>query len=293
MRDDDLAIVEVVQRELREVRWPDAAELRARARRRSRRTVVLAAVVLAVVSGTTVAVAAQPGAVPTLARGAGPSGSARTEIPAEALLSRLDLPVKADVEMSAAGLGEPVQVDPTLEMCARKHDVSVAPVESRYSRSRNLLRADPVQNFPRQVLVQDVYRLAPAASGRLFADLDRFMLACKEWLQTTPTERNGRPVTVSIQHHWQVVARDFAGDRAVLLRHTRWLADARNQRVGPDGGEVLRAVVQVRDLVTVLTPDAGMAYPSLDPLERFDEAQVRNVAAIAADRLCPAANPRC
>jgi len=217
----------------------------------------------------------------------------RTEIPAEALLSRLDLPVTVDAEMTAAGLGEPVQVDATLEMCARDHDVRVAPVESRYSRSRNLLRADPIQTLPKQVLVQDVYRLTPAASGRLFADLDRFTRACAAWLEPAPTVRNGRPVTVSIQHHWQVAARDFAGDRAVLLRHTRSSADP-GEQLGPlDSREVLHAVVQVGDLVTVLTPDVGMEASSPDSSLMYDEEQVRELAVVAAGRLCPAANPRC
>ncbi|MEE3919679.1 hypothetical protein V2I01_19275 [Micromonospora sp. BRA006-A] len=53
MRDDDLAFIDVMQRDLRNVRWAEPAELRARARRRSRRTVAAAAVtVLALTSGT-------------------------------------------------------------------------------------------------------------------------------------------------------------------------------------------------------------------------------------------------
>ncbi|MFU8870670.1 hypothetical protein [Micromonospora sp. SL4-19] len=285
MRDEDMAFVDLVQRDLRDVRWPEPGEIRARARRRRRRTALVAGVaVLAVSSASAVAVAAHRDAPPTPAGVAG----ARAEIPAEALLSEPDLPVQADMEISESGLGEPVQVDSMLETCGREHGVSVAPVESRYSRSRNLLRADRIQRLPLQVLVQDVYRLAPAAPGRLFADLDRLVGACPTWLQTTPTERGGRPVTVSIQYRWQVLDLDFAGDRAVLLRRV-WSSEGWGS-AGLSNGEDLRAVVQVGDLVTVLTPDVGMNF---DPADKIDEGQVRDLALTAAERMCSAANPRC
>ncbi|MEK8108081.1 hypothetical protein NKG94_29765 [Micromonospora sp. M12] len=54
---DDLAIVEQIQRDLLDVRWPEPREIRARARRRSQRRIVVATAVLAIVGASAVAVA--------------------------------------------------------------------------------------------------------------------------------------------------------------------------------------------------------------------------------------------
>ncbi|MEV0429605.1 hypothetical protein [Micromonospora sp. NPDC050495] len=290
MRDD---FVDLVSRDLREVRWPEPADIRARARRRSRRTAVAAAMaVLALASASTVAVAARPGAAPTSAGPLSQPDPVGGEVPTFVLLSGNDLPVRANIELGDIGLGEPVRVDPLLETCAAENGVPPESVESRYSRSRNLLQAssagrDGTGGMP--VLAQDVYRMGRAGSAQVFADLDRYVRACASWRQTTPAERDGHRGTVSIQHSWQVTARDFAGDRSVLLRHTEAPAPG-PQLVQPTAGEDLRAVVQVGDLVTVLAPQGGVRNRSV-PLVDGDE--LRALGRTAADRMCAFASPPC
>ncbi|MCW3838777.1 hypothetical protein ONA70_01515 [Micromonospora yasonensis] len=295
MRDDDLRFVELVHRQLADVRWPEPTELRGRARRRSRRTAMAAAVaVLVVAGGTAVAVAEPPGPGRTSLPLARPPVAASAEVPAEALLSRADPAMKtleatADIQLGESGLGEPVRVDTWLETCARSHGAAVQPVASRYSRSQNLLEnlAAGQSNTPRPVLAQDVYRTVPGTARRVFDDLDRFVALCATW-QAPPAQRNATPVL----HRWQITDRGFAGDRAVVLRHTESQGTS-GHIVRPDQKLDVRVVVQVGDLVTVIMPDmGGMVYPT-GVVPWTTDQQLRTLARGAAARLCPAANPRC
>lgn len=289
MRDE---FVDLVSRDLRRVRWAEPAELRARARRRSRRTAAATAIAVLAVASSAVAVAARPDPAPTVAGPMSGFDSPGAELPSIVLLSGSDLPVRANIQLGDIGLGEPVRVDPLLETCAKANGVPLELVTSRYSRSRNLLQAstsgqDGTGGLP--VLAQDVYRMGRAGSAQVFADLDRYVRACASWRQTTPAERDGLSGTVSIQHSWQVVERDFAGDRSMLLRHTEAPAPS-PQVVQPTAGEDLRAVVQVGDLVTVLAPQGGVRNRSV-PLVDGDE--LRALGRTAATRMCAITSPPC
>ncbi|WP_433688182.1 hypothetical protein ACQP0I_05825 [Micromonospora carbonacea] len=310
MRDDhdvdhlaDLAFVERMRRDLRDVRWLEPAEIRARARRRSRRTALAAATaVLAVLSAFAVAAGGRAGHLASPAdRRPAPDGAApagRAEIPQEALLDRADLGAPSNVRLGDSGLQEPIRIDPLLQSCAGDRGLAAEPPVSRYSRSRTLLRDDtPGQDGSTAVpvLTQDVYRLDPAASGRLLTDLDRTATACSGWSDT-----GVRPVTdgnraVSVVHTWRAVARDFAGDEAIVLRHTL------TSPVDTTTGEPLdmrylpetRMVVRVGDLVTVIVPERGLGVDVPDGLRGTSDAELLELGQTAARRMCLAANPAC
>ncbi|MER5700755.1 hypothetical protein ABT023_02165 [Micromonospora sp. NPDC002296] len=303
---DDLTFAERVHRELREVRWPEPAEIRARARRRSRRTAVAAAIaVLAVVSGSAVAVGDRDGAVVPLASWAErrlsqpePEPSGQAEIPQEALLEPADVGVRSNVRLGDTGLGEQVQVDPLLEICADGRGLSGQRTVSRYSRSQSLLQKDThgqTWSSGGLVLTQDVYRLAPGASARFFTGLDRIVTACAGWTEVGPRPWGRGIVTASVAHTWRAVERDFAGDEAVLLRH------ALSQPVDVATGKPLdvrfpsesRMVVRVGDLVTVIVPASELGVDGPNIVGSTSDAKLLELGRSAARRLCVAANPSC
>ncbi|MGW1057185.1 hypothetical protein [Micromonospora rubida] len=303
---DDLMFAERMHRELREVRWPEPAEIRARARRRSWRTAVAAAIaVLAVASVSAVAVGGRDGAVAPLTSWSDrrlfqpePEPSGQAEIPQEALLEPADVGVRSNVRLGDTGLGEQVQVDPLLEICADGRGLSGQQTVSRYSRSQTLLQKDThgqTWSSGGPVLTQDVYRLAPEASARFFNGLDRTVTACAGWTEVAPRPWGPGTVTVSVTHTWRAVERDFAGDEAVLLRQ------ALSQPVDVATGKPLdvqfpsetRMVVRVGDLVTVIVPASELGVDLPSSLRRTSDAELLELSRTAARRLCVAANPSC
>jgi hypothetical protein len=289
MRDE---FVEMMSRDLRDVRWPEPADIRARARRRSRRTALLAAVaVLAVASGSAVAAAARPwpSAPPaTLAATAEPSPSrwVPAEVPLDVLFRPADVRTKSE-SLTQAGLGEYVVIDEMLLYCHKEQRLTAAWEPSRYSRSVTLLRQRPpgAEHPPGDVvLTEDVYRVAPDVGDRLFAGIDKMLVPCATWRASGPTQWQGKVIDAEVTHRWQVVDRNFAGTESVLLRHS--VGQARTLKTGRPLGSPPRptstAVVRVGDLVSVV-------HVGRDGTE----AELRRLAAIAAERLCPAANPRC
>lgn len=288
---DDVRLVELVHRELREVRWPEPTEIRAAARRRGRRTAVAAAAaVLAVVSVSAVLVgrAGGPGTSPAASVGG------HAEIPTEAMLDPADVPVRSDERLGDTGLGERVRVDDVLAGCGRDQGVPVAAAESRFSRSQTLIGTQAVDGFATHrspVISQDVYRLASADD--VFGGLDRLVAACASWRQANTVERDGGSVSLTFVHGWSVAARDFAGDRSALLRHTvTQLTDSTTG--GPTRFPMApeyTLVVRVGDLVTVLRP--GEALRPGVPGGTVTEAGLLDVGRAAADRMCVAANPGC
>ncbi|MFI1192054.1 hypothetical protein ACH4T9_02070 [Micromonospora sp. NPDC020750] len=303
---DDLTFAERMHRDLRDVRWPEPAEIRARARRRSRRTAVAAAIaVLAVASVSAVTVGGRDDAVAPLSSWAErrlfqpePEPSGQAEIPQEALLEPADVGVRSYVRLGDTGLGEQVQVDPLLEVCADGRGLSGQQTVSRYSRSQALLQKDtPGQAWSSGglVLTQDVYRLAPEASARFFTGLDRIVTACAGWTEVAPRPWGPGTVTASVAHTWRAVERDFAGDEAVLLRQ------ALSQPVDVATGKPLdvrypsetRMVVRVGDLVTVIVPASGLGVDGPNIAGSTSDAELLELGRTAARRLCVAANPSC
>ncbi|SIR37560.1 hypothetical protein [Micromonospora avicenniae] len=294
MRDDDLSFVELVHRDLQSVRWAESSELRARARRRSRQRVMAAAVAVLVLSGVSVTLVNRPGGAGMVTANGGRAGASSSGVPAEALLSKSDLPVPVDVEIGESGARESVRVDPLLDACARDHGLSVTPVVSRYSRSRSLVRhleIDGRLNNVQSVLTQDLYRVNADEADRILADLDRSVSSCPWWRQ--PTQLDDQSGATAIEYGWQVVARDFAGDRALLLRR---VTSPNNSPVVSTRGEEPAAVlfvVRVGDLVAVGgTPNAGVVRPVIDEPQLTDD-QLRELARTVAGRMCADADRRC
>ncbi|MER7267900.1 hypothetical protein ABT344_06290 [Micromonospora carbonacea] len=310
MRDDhdvdhlaDLAFVERMRRDLRDVRWLEPAEIRVRARRRSRRTALAAATaVLAVLSGFAVAAGGRAGhfAPPAGQRlssnGAEPAG--RAEIPQEALLDPTEVGAPSDVRLGDSGLQEPIRIDPLLQSCAGERGLAAEPPVSRYSRSQTLLqRAAPDKDQPGGfwVLTQDVYRLPPRAATRLFVDLAATMAACDTWHESRPMQWVGGPVTVSVTHTWRAASADFAGDQAVVLQRTSStpvdVATGKPLDLQPSTETLL--LVRVGDLVTVIVPASGLGFdlPAAD--RRAGDTELLELGRAAARRMCLAANPAC
>ncbi|MEU1888157.1 hypothetical protein [Micromonospora sp. WMMD987] len=291
--------VDRLHRDLREVDWPEPAEIRARARRRSRRTAALSALtVLAVLAGSAVVVRQRStvqSSTPAAPVAASASTPARAEIPLDALLAPADLVTEARVRLGGTGLGETVQVDPLLESCGRDREVTAQLPVSRASRSQTLLRPpDDADASTRPVLTQDVYRIEPTRGRWFFDEIDRLLTACSTWNLPTSTPAAGQqPVRTDQEHRWEPSVRDFAGDQSVLLRH-----EARQPRAEPDGKPVgtpstveNTLVVRVGDLVTVVVPARETVVDRVDGTEPgTDYGPLIDVGRAAASRLCPAAN---
>ncbi|SCF33241.1 hypothetical protein GA0070216_11019 [Micromonospora matsumotoense] len=309
--DEDLTFVDRLHRDLREVHWPEPAEIRARARRRSRRTAVLSAVtVLVVLAGSATAVSRGPTGSPTPTAPVGapaPFASrssvpvvvpARVEIPLAALLTPADLPVKTGPRLGTTGLAETVQVDPLLESCGREREVAAQLPVSRASRSQTLLRPGARVDVPiAKVLSQDVYRIELPRGRWLFGEIDRLLNACADWtLSASMLTADQQPARTEQEHSWEPAARDFAGDQSVLLRHV-----ARQPREQVGGEAVGRLpvvettlVVRVGDLVTVVAPAPDTVADRVDGTgPGLSQADLITLGGTAAKRLCPATEGPC
>ncbi|WFF08541.1 hypothetical protein O7622_08335 [Micromonospora sp. WMMD1076] len=290
MRDDDLAFIDVMRRDLRNVRWAEPAELRARARRRSRRAVAAAAVaVLALTSGTAFVAAGRAASPRPAPIAASPSVTpwSATDVPTEALLQPSDLRPAGTTPWNDAGLGEEIRLDQLLEVCRQDQGLRTEWVKSRYSRSVTLLRQRPGTSDPsdrQPVALQDVYRLAAQDGERLFDGLPALLAPCRTWRSAGQVEVKGKRIQAEVVHSWQTVDSGFAGDESVLVRHTvgkgRRLDTGAPLGAGSPPRE--QAVVRVGDLVTVLRTGSG-----------GDEVVLRDLARVAAERMCVAANPGC
>ncbi|MER7457103.1 hypothetical protein [Micromonospora sp. NPDC126480] len=319
---DELTFVERMRRDLGAVRWAEPADIRARARRRSRRTALLAGVaVLTTLSAAAVAVAdrgygsasepaaasapvrvpvtaaSTPAPAPVTAATSSPAparatatgrAARRVEVPHEALVQQSDLAARTGLgtggsgllQLGEPGLGERVDVGLGLDRC------SAGPETTAWvSRSVTLLRrADGGDRRPADVLVtQDLYRLPGDEATRFFQQVRKRLADCREWREVRSAEYDGTALTVESTHRWETLRVDFAGDEAMLLRHSvSPLRDSATGEVfgGPTAPEQ-RVVLRVGDLVTVLSADT------------VGDAELVRIAETAARRMCVAANPPC
>ncbi len=293
MRDEDLRLVESVNRELRDVRWLETADLRAVARRRSRLRAAGAAIgVLVVMSASAVAVAALPERNPLTGAASTNSPRARVEIPLEALLQPEDMPTRVDAPFTQAGFGEPIKIEPVWTQCLEERGISPAWETSRYSRSQLLRRNPPVEDdstsgWDRSTqLIQDVYRIGPELERTFFAGIERRIKPCLDWgnVQSrliAPDEW----ADLFQRQRWEVVDRGFAGDESVLIRHSILETrrdDARGEVLGGPTALFTMAVVRLGDLVTVFNTASWGT-----------DSELRRLAVVAAKRMCVAANPPC
>lgn len=282
MRDRKPTLTDRIVTDLSTVRWPEPAEIRAQARRRTRRQVAGAAAVLLLVVGTS-AVVFGPAALPDPHRvDASVTGpSPHVEIPLEALLQPDDLSERSEPPLTTSGLAERFRVDNgVLAACRQAQGLPAGSAPSLWSRSQTMMRNRPGGY---DVLVsQDVYRVEPQVAVRFFADLEGEVATCANWRSVGPIRWQGQMITRSLVHSFTLLDRDFTGDEAAVLRHS--ISQSRNE----DTGEPLRepssidlAVVRVGDLVTVINPDP--ATTTRDELRRLGR--------VAAARMCVAANP--
>ncbi|MFC3504341.1 hypothetical protein ACFOOK_25700 [Micromonospora krabiensis] len=291
---DDLTFAERVRRDLHDVRWPGPEELRARARRRSRRRIVAATAVLAIAGSTAVALGT-PGGSLTPAQPAASAAPDATptqhEITTDALLQPSDLPSPVEAQLSQAGMGEPVRVDAMLDQCRTNLGLPEGWQVSRLSRSQTLLRARPAGTEPRNadvLVMQDVYRLGTQDEATLaLLTLQHLVDPCDEWRSRGPYDWKGQTGTAEVVHRWQVRLLDSGGNGGLLLSHT--MSRARDVNTGATFGDVPRptdtAVVQVGDLVSVLSLGRDGT-----------EAQLQQFAVAAVARMCANANappPNC
>ncbi|MEU1588970.1 hypothetical protein [Micromonospora sp. NPDC005710] len=282
---DDPTFVEQVQRDLQDVRWLGPEEIRSRGRRRSRRRIVVAAVVLAVAGGSAVAVAA-PRTSPPDVQPVASASPTRHEIPLDALLQPADLPQQVDVQLSESGLGEPVLLDRMLSYCRTSQGQPEGWQMSILSRSQTFVpkRAAPILTQSDGLVTQDLFRLAPETARHLFASLDDLVAPCAQWLSVGPILTAGGTRRGEALHRWSVVRRAFAGDDAAILRDS--LTATRDLETGQPLADapspILLAVVRVGDTVSVLR----LGYDGT-------EAELVQLAVVAAARMCAAANPQC
>ncbi|GIJ77352.1 hypothetical protein SAMN05443287_105235 [Micromonospora phaseoli] len=293
MPDEDLRVMELLQRDLQGVRWLEAAEIRAVARRRSRMGMAL--VFLAVLSTSVVAVAAMPAR-----EGVAPAGRStvsptpREEIAPEALLHPEDMPTNVGAPTTDTGVGEPIELDPAWTRCLEEKRIKPLWETSRYVRSQSLTQDPPAwvadgtdARWSKSIsLHQKVYRISPELERTFFAGIERRITPCLAWesVEVGQIEMKEWADFWAVQR-WEVTAEGFAGDESVLIRHTT----GETRRDDANGEVVARpmepetiAVVRVGDLVTVfrLSNWGG-------------DVELRHLATVAAKRMCLAANPPC
>ncbi|TDB75749.1 hypothetical protein [Micromonospora sp. KC723] len=288
---EDLDLVERMRRELAAVQWAEPAQLRARARRRSRRAVLMSATaVLVVASAAGLAVSGppsprQPTVTPAVAASLAVSPAPpRAEIPLDVLLRPGDLRRRTAPPLTESGLAEPVVLDGALGRCLRERDNWTGWTVSRYSRSQSVQLASSRTGARNGLyLTQNLYRLRPETASRFLVDVDRWVRVCAQW--TTPVEPAPTGWTAAVvRHRWEVTARAFTGDEAVLLRQTVYPPVEDGSATASRSAPVrsTQAIVRVGDLVTVVSLWTD-----------GDEQELRRLAGVAAARMCDAANPGC
>ncbi|GHJ17547.1 hypothetical protein [Micromonospora sp. AKA38] len=290
---DDVTLVEALHRDLRTVRWAEPAEIRATARRRSRRTAALAAVSVVVVAALAATMVDRAGGPPPPAADTLPGYA---EIPVAAMLAPGDVPVPTGERLADSSLDEPARVDDLLQLCGKAQGLPAEEPRSRYSRSQTMLAAvvaGKSQTTPEVVITQDLYRIEPDAARRFIGDLEHRVRACGAWQAAGQAYTDRERTDARVEHRWTIAESGFAGDQAVLLRHTATVLPDATTGQPPGYPPVFesRVVVRVGDLVSVLVP-AGALRTDL-PDAQVREAQMREVARAAAARMCVAANPGC
>ncbi|MDW5326342.1 hypothetical protein [Plantactinospora sp. KLBMP9567] len=286
------SLVGRVALEVATVSWPAPEEIRARARRRNRiRTVAgTVAVVVAVTAGS-VGLVERYGGHP---RPVAPPASAPTPapdpvaIPPSALLQPGDVGPGLVVDRVNVWADAAVDlIDPTVVI-----DCPGYGAYDRYDGLARMFRRHTVQKPPtvpgdpltgQAVVHEKVFRLAPDAARRVFADARAVPDLCARYVSSGVIEIDGRRLPVDAEHRWRVLAEGFAGDESVLLEWQTTIRRRDGAAVvdGPAGRLV--GVARVGDLVA--------AVDRVDEVP--DPQRARALTLAAAARLCDVANPPC
>ncbi|MGC5018525.1 hypothetical protein [Micromonospora sp. DT47] len=302
MRDDDLTFAERVGCDLRDVRWPAPAEIRARARRRTIRTAVVTPTVLALVfAGGWAALAGRPvdrpapapadSATPTPAvttPAATPSPLPTFVVPGdpawigpEALLQPED--VGPGMRLHGEDSFEPRERQPwTFDLtgtCPAYAGLRVtAHQRYRYLRIHTVERVADYNGL--EAVEVEVERYSGRGAQQVLADMRKVASACARSEYDSPEDSTpSHPARA--YHRWAVLSSGFAGDESLLVRHERFVRERGTGRQMGDHTVTLLAVVRVGDLVTVLSSG------------NRTEARMRELARSAAHRMCAAADPPC
>jgi hypothetical protein len=279
-------LIERIAADLADVRWPDAAEIRARLARRRRRRAVAAGGL-----ATVVAIAiALPAAVnlPAGDDSGPPAADQLVEIPPEALLQ----PEDVGPGMIAQGVSIRENADlPALPLtmaitCAAYGSLGANGGPARYLRTATVRRPSTEPGDPAggdTIISQTVLRLTGDRASRVVDDVRRNLRACADYVSLGPVQAGPEVIPGQATHRWRIVYERFAGDDSLVFAHD---VDAvRFSAGGPDTplATYLTAVVLVGDLVTFV----DWNEPGVTPTE------ARRLAARAAGWLCVASNPPC
>jgi hypothetical protein len=293
--------------DLAAVRWADTAQIRARARRRTRRKVLAApiAVMLVLVGGwgvysglgghrsgpavhptdPPVTASGTPGAGQIMSSGpptGTPTAVTPTDpawIPAEAMLRPEDVgdSYHLDNEYTYQPATQPTWAFPT--RCPGFDDLHITAYE-RYRFTRgHIIVPDDDTGSPNGSIFVDTERYTAADAVQIITDIRRAVQTCARNTGSTEASSDARPAHSVTE--WSITDSDFAGDQSLLIRQTvTSIEDSTGQQIG----DVLvenYAAIRVGSLVTILQ------------LSSENPGKLKPLAAKAAHRLCVAAVPHC
>jgi hypothetical protein len=277
------------------VQWPEPGELRARARRRTIRTVVAAPLVVAlVVTGTVWGVRAGSGDARSNEPAGGPTPSAVTtgpttvptrlppwggaEIPIDALLQPADVGPARHIENVYTWVpgtygAWTFQQDRCLAFGGLKIN---AWRDFQFMRIHHVA-PDPPEDVNNQNVYVEAERYPNATAAIVIDDVRRIVSACARY---DGGESEAGPDTHS-DITQTVLDEGFAGTESLLIRQRVDIRQNGTDRAIGDPLMTTYAVVRVNDLVTIISRNAD------------DPAALRDLGRKAAARLCVAAEPRC
>jgi len=297
---DDLA--RRMAHELAAVRWPDAEEIRAIGRRRTRRATVAATLSVLLTVSVAWAAVGRPGwpprsePAPVLAEPLAAPASAGPEatgwIPPEALLTPEDVGPGLVAGQVTTDQNRPVgRWAFTLHTCPAYPAVKTYQGVYTFRREQTVGFPPKVPGEPETgvaVLRQSVMRLSPDGAAEMVTDAREVTRACAKYessgvLSAFADDGTGagtaKQLKVRTTHAWQLVDENFAGDESLLFEH-QIVAETGKDRT--DLGAASVAVIRVRDLVaTVEQVDGGGVEVT------------RRLGKRAAAWLCTAATPPC
>ena len=284
-------------RALTSVQWAEPGELRARARRRSRRAFVAApvAVTLVVLSVAWYAGFRGDGAPVADDSTIGPSSSTTTTpsprpsltmdpawIPLDALLQPADVGEGLDFANVLTSDSEPLRLWYfELSQCPAYAGLGITAYDTyQYMRIHQIVPRGVIGGERGDAVFVQARRYPAEVASTVVLDIRRALTACGQY------ERAGgeasspqRPAYTTFT--WTIIDEDFAGDDSLLIRQrVESFVTGTGQRIGESIVETY-AVVRVGDVITIVSRYSA------------DEAEIANLATKAAARLCIASNPRC
>jgi hypothetical protein len=282
-------------RDLASVRWPEPAVIRARARRRTIRSVVAAPLAVMLVllgigwrawlGGDAAALAGMPTSTFT--------SDTTTTTPSMRPQDPQWIPSEAMLQPEDVGTGQRIGQDLTNEAgrldlwlfdfngCPAYADLGVTVYrQHQFMRISQIAPEDKPGLEGSDTLFVQTGRYPDQLASTVVDDIRRSVLACtqydREGSEASTPERPTHAVFT-----WTLLDEDFAGDDSLLIYESVGsVADATQQQIG-EPIVMVHAVVRVNDLVTIIS-----RY-STDPVE------VMLLGERAVPRLCTAAIPRC